>query len=84
MDCLFDVLSPIWAAVKEVSPSPQSIEKRLIGHLGLKSVVSSDCYELCEKERAALQREVEEAHSRLRALQESLRKKPQSPEVCGS
>lgn len=65
--------------VDEVGQS--SAEKRLIGHLGLKSVATTDCHEICEKELAELQQELEETSSRMNALQASLWKTTRPAEV---
>uniref|UniRef100_A0A5K3EUB6 GRIP domain-containing protein n=1 Tax=Mesocestoides corti TaxID=53468 RepID=A0A5K3EUB6_MESCO len=79
MGLLFDLLTPIWSAIVELSSLQQlNVEKKLVRHLDLKSVVPTECLEACEKEKSDLKEELDASKSRLTELQELTRKSPQS------
>lgn len=72
---LFDLMRQIWQTIISVSSLQQrAIEKELIQHLDLKSLVPLELVDACEKEKTDMRQELEATKLRLMPLQDGKNK----------
>ncbi|VDM15907.1 unnamed protein product [Hydatigera taeniaeformis] len=80
VDDLFDFMRQLWRAVIRISPLQQQIiEKQLLQCLDMKSLVSIELLDVCEKEKNDLKQELETLKLRLVSFQAGTRKLPPLP-----